>query len=66
VLDVYFSTTVGPNFKQYRTVSLDAAPCIRYQIVARYDNLTHIEWAPVIYPEPIGECVAKFLSNKSR
>jgi hypothetical protein len=63
VLEVYFSMTVGPHFKQYRTLHLDAAPCTRYQIVARYDNLTHIEWAPVIYSEPIGECVAKFPSD---
>src|SRR5882762_9671905 len=29
---------------------------------ARYypTPLTHVEWEPVIYPEPIGECIAKF------
>src|SRR6266700_691021 len=32
----------------------------RYRIVAQYTNLTNVEWTPVIYPEPIGECAAKF------
>jgi hypothetical protein len=59
-VDVYLNTRVGPFYKQYRTLELDAAPCTRYRIVAWYTNLTHIEWSPVIYPEPIGECVAKF------
>jgi len=59
-VDIYLNTRVGPFYKQYRTLELDAAPCTRYRIVAGYTNLTHIEWSPVIYPEPIGECVAKF------
>jgi hypothetical protein len=60
VIDVYFSTDVGPPSKQYRTIELDAAACTRYRIVARYIDLTHVEWTPVIYPEPIGECNARF------
>jgi hypothetical protein len=60
LVDVYFSTGVGAPDKQWRALELDAAPCTRYRVVARYTNLTHVEWEPVIYPEPIGECVAKF------
>ena len=60
LLDVYFSTAVGAYAKQHRAIELDAAPCTRYRIVARYGNLTHVEWVPVIYPEPVGECAAKF------
>ena len=60
MVDVYLNTRVGPFYKQYRTLELDVAACTRYRIVAWYTNLTHIEWSPVIYPEPIGECVAKF------
>jgi hypothetical protein len=62
-IDVYLSTPTGAFYKQYRTIELDAAPCTRYRIVAAYQNLTHLEWVPVIYPEPIGECAAKFASN---
>jgi predicted ATPase len=62
-VDVYLSTSTGALYKQYRTIELDAAPCTRYRIVAAYQNLTHVEWTPVIYPEPIGECAAKFASN---
>jgi len=62
VIDVYFSTdsVVGSADKHHKTIDLDAAPCTRYRIVARYQSLTHVEWEPVIYPEPIGECLAKF------
>lgn len=66
VIDVYFSTDVGPASKQYRTIELDAAACTRYRIVARYINLTHVEWTPVIYPEPIGECNAKFARKSAQ
>ena len=61
-IEVYFSTdsVAGSPNKHHRTIDLDAAPCTRYRIVARYENLTHVEWTPVIYPEPIGECIAKF------
>jgi hypothetical protein len=58
VIDIYFSTDVGASSKQHRTIELDAAACTRYRIVARYTDLTHVEWNPVIYPEPIGECKA--------
>lgn len=60
VLDVYFAAAAGPYFKRRQPVELDAAPCTRYRIVARYTNLTHIEWSPIIYPEPVGECLARF------
>ena len=59
-LEIQFSTRDGPYWKRKKMVELDAQPCTRYRIVARYDNLTNVEWTPVIYPEPIGECVAKF------
>jgi hypothetical protein len=61
-IEVYFSSdsVVGSSEKHRRTIDLDAAPCTRYRIVARYQNLTHVDWDPVIYPEPIGECAAKF------
>jgi len=62
VIEVYFSadSVAGSLEKHRRTIDLDAAPCTRYRIVARYESLTHVEWTPVIYPEPIGECMAKF------
>jgi hypothetical protein len=60
VVVAYLNTVVGPYSKQYATLELDAAPCTRYRVVARYENLTHIEWIPVVYPEPIAECRAKF------
>jgi hypothetical protein len=62
-VDVYLSVSTGAYYKNFRTIELDAAPCTRYRIVAAYQNLTHVEWTPVIYPEPIGECAAKFASN---
>jgi hypothetical protein len=62
-VDVYLNVSTGPFYKHYRTIELDAAPCTRYRIVAAYQNLTHLEWIPVIYPEPIGECAARFPSN---
>ena len=59
VVDVYLGTRVGPYWKQLRQVEIDADACTRYRIVAGYQNLTHIEWTPVIYREPIGECLAE-------
>ncbi len=59
-LEVQFSTRDGPYWKRKKMVELDALPCTRYRIVAQYTNLTNVDWTPVIYPEPIGECVAKF------
>ncbi len=59
-LEVQFSTRDGPYWKRMRMVELDAQPCTRYRIVAQYTNLTNVEWEPVIYPEPIGECLAAF------
>lgn len=66
VLEVHFTTALGPSWKHRKTVEIDADPCSRYRIVARYDNLTHVEWTPVIYPEPIGECVARFAAGARR
>jgi hypothetical protein len=59
-LEIQFSTRDGPYWKRKKMVELDALPCTRYRIVAQYTNLTNVDWTPVIYPEPIGECVAKF------
>ena len=61
---VRFTTDVGPSSRHERTLEFDAEPCTRYLIVARYSNLTHVEWTPVIYPEPIGECLTKFQPKK--
>jgi hypothetical protein len=63
-IDVLLPVQVGPHAKQHRIVEIDAAACVRYRIVARYDNLTHIEWTPVIYAEPVGECEKKFTARK--
>lgn len=63
-IDVYLPTRVGPTAKQHRMVEIDAAACVRYRIVARYDNLTHIEWSPVVYSEPVGECERKFAAKR--
>ena len=60
LLEVQFSTRDGAYWKRKRMVELDAKPCTRYRIVAQYNNLTNVEWVPVIYPEPIGECLARF------
>ena len=62
-IDVYLPLKAGATTKKYRIVELDAAPCVRYRIVARYDNLTHVEWTPVVYSEPLGECEKKFGPN---
>lgn len=59
-VEIYLPTRVAPTAKRYRVVEIDATACVRYRIVARYDNLTHIEWTPVVYSEPIGECSRKF------
>jgi len=66
LLDVYFGLADGPTYKQYRRIELDAAECTRYRIVAHYSNLTHVDWSPVIYPEPIGECLAKFAQKTAQ
>jgi len=66
VLDVYFGLADGASYKQYRRIELDAAECTRYRIVAHYGNLTHVEWGPAIYPEPIGECVARFAQKTAQ
>lgn len=46
---------------QLKNLVVDAQPCKRYYIVARYANMTTPEWTPkVAYVENIGECAAKF------
>jgi hypothetical protein len=57
-VDVYFSSGVvaGADEKHRRTLQINAAPCTRYRIVARYTQLTSVEWEPVVYDEPIGGC----------
>lgn len=56
---VYFPLSTGAYDKRVRELEIDAQPCTRYRIVAAYENLTHVEWKPVIYPEPIGECLER-------
>jgi hypothetical protein len=65
VIDVYFSTnsSAGPPEASHHAVDIDAAPCVRYRIVARYYgyyDLVNPRWEPVVYSEPVGECLAKF------
>lgn len=62
VVNVNFSSgsIEGSPAKHVRTVQLDAQPCVRYRIVARHTQLTHVEWEPVIYSERIGECAERF------
>jgi len=62
---VHFSTdsVTGAPEKHVRTLEIEAAACTRYRIVAHHTTLVHVEWAPVVYPEPIGECTAKFASR---
>jgi hypothetical protein len=60
VVDLYLPTRVGPHSSQARQIVVEAQPCTRYRIVAYYDNLVHVEWQPVVYDEPIGECRSQF------
>ena len=62
VVEVYFSTgsSAGAPDKHLRAVNIDAAPCTRYRLVARYIDLVYAQWDAVVYPEPVGECLAKF------
>jgi hypothetical protein len=65
VVVVYFSSdnVKGAPEKHVRTVEIEAAACTRYRIVAHHTQLTHVEWEPVVYQEPIGECTTKFASR---
>src|SRR5579859_3420844 len=57
----FASGTVEGNAEKYqRTVDINAAPCTRYRIVAHHTGDAHMQWEPVIYPEPIGECNKRF------
>ena len=65
VVVVHFSSdsVTGAPEKHVRTLEIEAAACTRYRIVAHHTALVHVEWEPVVYPEPIGECTAKFASR---
>ena len=67
VLEVYFSSgnVAGSPEKHRKAIDIDAAPCTRYRIVARYTSLVNpSDWEPVVYSEVIGECSAKFSTKK--
>ena len=64
VLELYFSSGESAGVKHSKVLELDVAPCTRYRIVAAYTSMTHIEWEPVVYSEPIGECAARFGPDK--
>ena len=66
VVELNFSSgeSAGTSVKHSKVLELDVAPCTRYRIVAAYTSLTHVEWEPVVYPEPIGECLARFPASK--
>ncbi len=51
---------------RYRDLPMDLEPCIRYRVVARYTSKMDPKWEPVVYPEPISECVNKFLKDKAK
>ena len=57
---------IGPFWKYRKTVEIGVAPCSRYRIVARYDNLTHVESTPVIHPEPTSEYVLRVAAGATR
>lgn len=63
VVNFSSDSVAGSADKHVRTVQLDAQPCMRYRIVARHTQLTHVEWEPVVYSEPIGECSQRFARN---
>jgi hypothetical protein len=66
VVELRFSSGegAGVNEKHSKILELDVAPCTRYRIVAHYTSTTHANWEPVVYPEPIGECLARFPAAK--
>jgi hypothetical protein len=48
-----------------QTVVVEAEPCMRYRLAAKYDTRLDLEWTPVLqWAEPIGECRAKFFPGK--
>jgi hypothetical protein len=61
-VEVHFASgTVEGNAERHkRTIDIDAAPCTRYRIVAHHTGPAHLDWEPVVYPEPIGECNKRF------
>lgn len=63
VVAVYFSSgaVAGSAEKHRKEIDLEAAPCTRYRVVARYTSAVNpTDWEPVVYSEMIGECAAKF------
>jgi hypothetical protein len=53
-------TSEGNAEKYQRTLDIEAAPCTRYRIVAHHTGAAHMQWEPVVYSEPIGECAKRF------
>jgi hypothetical protein len=42
-------------------ITIDAKPCMRYQIGAKQVSMASTDWSPVVAnTEPIGECLRKF------
>jgi hypothetical protein len=61
VLDVSFSSARGLTADNIKKLEVDAKPCMRYFISARYESPTGPDWEPVVsHQEPIGECRSKF------
>jgi len=68
MLEVYFSSgsVAGSPEKHRKSIELQAAPCTRYRVVARYVSLVNPgEWEPVVYSEVIGECAKKFSTKQT-
>lgn len=57
---VRFSTIGGPYYEDKAALDLNLAECTRYRIVARYTNLVHVDWTPIVYPDAIVPCQARF------
>jgi hypothetical protein len=61
VLDVSFSSARGLTTDNIKKLEVDAKPCMRYFINARYESPTGPDWEPIVsHSEPIGECRNKF------
>lgn len=60
-IDVSFSSARGLTADNIKTLEVDAKPCMRYFINARYESPTGPKWEPVVSAgQPIGECRSKF------
>ena len=61
MLDVSFSSSRGLSADTIKPLEVDAKPCMRYFINARYVSPTGPTWDPIVSgSEPISECRAKF------